>query len=104
MSIEQEARLWSDYQLAGDLSRWTLGGGVTAQSDISRLSSTIKTEQAGYALWSARLQYRIDDHWSVALNGNNLFDKTYYATIGDRTGGNYYGDPRNYMVTLKGNF
>lgn len=97
-------RLWSDYQLAGDLSRWTLGGGVTAQSDISRLSSTIKTEQAGYALWSARLQYRIDDHWSVALNGNNLFDKTYYATIGDRTGGNYYGDPRNYMVTLKGNF
>jgi outer membrane receptor for ferric coprogen and ferric-rhodotorulic acid len=97
-------RLWSDYQLDGDLNRWTVGGGVTAQSEISRLASGFKTEQAGYALWNARLQYRIDDHWSVALNGNNLFDRTYYATIGNRTGSNYYGDPRNYMVTLKGSF
>lgn len=97
-------RVWGDYALAGSLSRWSIGGGVNAQSDISRLSGTVKTEQPGYAIWSARVQYQIDPHWAVALNGNNLFDKVYYATVGDRSGGNYYGDPRNYMVTLKGSF
>ncbi|MDR6713685.1 outer membrane receptor for ferric coprogen and ferric-rhodotorulic acid [Pseudomonas hunanensis] len=97
-------RLWSDYQLADAWSRWTLGGGVSAQSDISRISGTVKTEQPGYAIWSARVQYRLDEHWTVALNGNNLFDKVYYSTVGDRTSSNYYGDPRNYMVTLKGSF
>ncbi|MNE78461.1 Fe(3+)-pyochelin receptor precursor [compost metagenome] len=50
------------------------------------------------------MQYQIDPHWAVALNGNNLFDKVYYATVGDRSGGSYYGEPRNYMVTLKGSF
>ena len=97
-------RLWSDYQFAGALDRWSIGGGVNAQSDISRLSSSIKTEQAGYAIWNGRIAYRLDDHWTVALNGNNLFDKVYYATIGDRTGANYYGEPRNYMVTVQGKF
>ncbi|MEE1923385.1 TonB-dependent siderophore receptor [Pseudomonas sp. 148P] len=97
-------RAWADYGLSGDASRWSLGAGVNAQSDISRLSGTVKTEQPGYAIWGARVQYQIDQHWAVALNGNNLFDKVYYATVGDRTGGNYYGEPRNYMVTLKGTF
>jgi hypothetical protein len=40
----------------------------------------------------------------AALNGNNLFDKRYYATIGTETFGNYYGDPRNFMVSVKANF
>lgn len=96
-------RLWGDYQLDGALSKWTVGAGVNAQSSNYRLQ-TIKLEQAGYALWSARLAYQVDDTWTVALNGNNLFDKTYYQTVGTAGWGNLYGEPRNLTLSLKGNF
>lgn len=99
-------RMWGDYQLDGALERFTVGAGVNAQSDNFRVSplSGEKISQSGYAVWNGRIGYRIDDTWSVALNGNNLFDKRYYATIGTETFGNYYGDPRNFMVSVKASF
>ena len=96
-------RLWGDYQLDGALSKWSVGAGVNAQSSNYRVQ-TIKLEQAGYATWSTRVAYRIDDTWTVALNGNNLFDKSYYNTVGTASWGNFYGEPRNFTVSLKGNF
>ncbi|MBJ2221705.1 TonB-dependent siderophore receptor [Pseudomonas sp. MF7453] len=96
-------RLWGDYQLDGALSKWTVGAGVNAQSSNYRLQ-TIKLEQAGYALWNARLAYQVDDTWTVALNGNNLFDKNYYQTVGTSGWGNLYGEPRNLTLSLKGKF
>lgn len=99
-------RLWGDYALSGPLERFTLGAGVNAQSDNFRVSPATgeKISQAGYAVWNGRIGYRIDETWSVALNGNNLFDKRYYATIGTENFGNYYGDPRNFMVSVKASF
>nr|WP_279655424.1 TonB-dependent receptor [Pseudomonas petroselini] len=44
------------------------------------------------------------DAWTVALNSNNLFDKSYYNTVGNASWGNFYGEPRNFTVSLKGNF
>jgi len=96
-------RVWGDYQLDGALSKWSVGSGVNAQSSNYRMQ-TIKLEQAGYATWDARVAYRIDDTWTVALNGKNLFDKTYYNTVGTASWGNFYGEPRNFTVSLKGNF
>lgn len=97
-------RLWGDYELSGALERFSVGAGVNAQSDNYRVSGTTKSSQAGYAVWNGRIGYRIDDTWSVALNGNNLFDKRYYRSIGTPTFANYYGDPRNYMLTVKAEF
>ena len=97
-------RVWGDYQLDGALERWTVGAGVTSQSENHRDTRTIRVEQPGYTLWSGRVQYRIDPNWTVALNGNNLFDKKYYTTIGAPAWGNFYGEPRNFMVTLQGSF
>ncbi|MGX5725424.1 TonB-dependent siderophore receptor [Metapseudomonas otitidis] len=101
-------RVWADYQLPGDLERWSLGTGVTTQSDVSyrdaNVTPAVKSTQAGYAVWSGRVGFRIDENWSVALNGNNLFDKKYYQSVGAVSWGNFYGEPRNFMVTLKGNF
>jgi outer membrane receptor for ferric coprogen and ferric-rhodotorulic acid len=96
-------RMWGDYQLDGALSKWSVGTGVNAQSSNYRVQG-IKLEQPGYALWSARLAYRVDETWTVALNGNNLFDKHYYQTVGTAAWGNFYGEPRNFTVSLKGNF
>ncbi|WP_409567256.1 TonB-dependent siderophore receptor [Pseudomonas sp.] len=96
-------RVWGDYQLSGPLERFSVGAGVEAQSDNYRLNNTgtIKNTQSGYALWNGRIGYRIDDTWSLALNGNNLFDRHYYQSIGREGFGNYYGEPRNFMLTVK---
>lgn len=60
--------------------------------------------QASYAMWSAMLDHRIDRHWRVALNLNNLLDKTHHCTVGSSCGDNYDGAPRNASVTLRGRF
>lgn len=99
-------RLWGDYALGGAFERFSVGAGVNAQSDNFRVSPATgeKITQAGYAVWNGRVGYRIDDTWSLALNGNNLFDKRYYSTIGTESFGNYYGEPRNLTMTLKAHF
>ncbi|CAK9889897.1 MULTISPECIES: TonB-dependent siderophore receptor [Pseudomonas] len=97
-------RVWADYQLDGPLQRWSLGGGVNAQSDNHYQDRAAKTVQPGYAIWNARVGYQLDDNWSIAVNGNNLFDKHYYSSVGALAWGNFYGEPRHFMVTLKGDF
>lgn len=98
------ARVWTNYDLDGALQRWSVGGGVSAQSANHFVDRNTKMVQPGYALWSARIGYRLDDNWSLALNGNNLFDKHYYSSVGAAGWGNFYGEPRNLMVTLQGDF
>lgn len=97
-------RVWTDYRLPGALNAWTLGGGVNFQTASSRTTGSIKLEQASYAVWGARIGYQINRNWSAALNVANLFDKTYYQTIGAPAWGNVYGEPRSAVVTLRGKF
>lgn len=84
--------MWSTYKLPGELDKWKLGLGVTAQSNNGR-SGTIrpynpvtgqydgaaedfKFIQAGYAIWSSSVEYKIDEHWAAVVNANNIFDKS----------------------------
>lgn len=97
-------RLTSSYTLPGAWRRLSVGGGVSAQSGYSEHESTQPIDNAGRAIWDARVAWKIDEHWSVALNGNNLLDRKYYKATGDIDRGNYYGDPRNYVLTLRGDF
>ncbi len=60
--------------------------------------------QSGYAVYDAMVEYDVDEHWTVAFNGRNLFDRTYYASVGTSEYGSYYGEPRNFMLTLRGTF
>ena len=113
------AKLFTTYRLPGDWSKFKVGGGVDIQS-ATYVSGTANTydgngnvitqnvpfdyQQSGYAVWNALLEYQVDEHWNVALNGNNLFDKHYYQTVGTSTYGNSYGDPRNFMVTVRATY
>lgn len=99
-------RVWADYGLSGALYRVSVGAGVNAQSSNYRVSPISGNDmtQSGYAVWNGRVSYRIDDTWSVALNGNNLFDKRYYVTVGTEGFGNFYGEPRNFVMSLKADF
>lgn len=97
-------KLWTNYDLPWQDRRWSVGAGLQAQSDYNVTSQNIKLTQGGYAIASARLGYKIDKHWSVALNANNLFDRKYYQTLFSPSWNNRYGEPRNFMVSLKGQF
>ncbi|MFJ4145437.1 TonB-dependent siderophore receptor [Pseudomonas sp. NPDC089734] len=97
-------RMTGNYTLPGDWNRLTLGAGVSAQSGYSESESTVAIRNPGRAIWDARASWKIDENWSVALNGNNLLDRKYYKATGDIDRGNYYGDPRNFMLTLRGDF
>ncbi|MCV0044348.1 Fe(3+)-pyochelin receptor FptA [Pseudomonas aeruginosa] len=97
-------RLWSNYDLPWQDRRWSVGGGLQAQSDYSVDYRGVSMRQGGYALVNMRLGYKIDEHWTAAVNVNNLFDRTYYQSLSDPNWNNRYGEPRSFNVSLRGAF
>lgn len=97
---EHLARLFATYKLP---NRLTIGGGVNYQSDweVGRYS-TAPAKQPGYALLNLMASYPVNDHLTVALNANNVFDKKYYSYITSNS--NRYGDPANVKLSLRAKF
>ncbi len=93
-------RVSTSYNLPGDWSAWTVGANVAAQSRA--YVETVKNP--GHTVLDLRASYRINPHWTAALNINNVTDKTYWSAIGGTIGGSYYGAPRNATLTLRGAF
>lgn len=105
-------KLSTAYRLSGELSRWKIGGGLTAQS-VNYVSGTavdggVSTNynftQGGYALLNAMVQYQVDPRWLLSLNIYNVTDRVYYEKVGTTTNGNWYGSPRNAVLSLRGSF
>lgn len=113
-------KIWTNYRLNQLIEGLEVGGGVTAQSknyingsvqafnpatqDFDGEYKQIEIIQPKYAIWSARMAYEINPYWNVAFNLNNILDKRYYSTIGQPGYGNFYGEPRSMMLTLKGKY
>jgi outer-membrane receptor for ferric coprogen and ferric-rhodotorulic acid len=114
-------KLWTSYRLPGRAAAWDIGGGIVAQTknyrqDVScsafdlailrctGLSAPYHAEQGFYAVATLRVGYRVNERWNLALNVDNLFDRRYYQTIGTVKSGNWYGAPRNAMLTVRGEF
>lgn len=91
-----------DYRLPVADGELTLSGNVYYTSKIN-FSPNGRLNQPGYALVGVRATWESPDrHWSLALFGDNIFDKDYvagffYQQLGDFT---YYGAPATYGVTL----
>ncbi|CRM27228.1 MULTISPECIES: TonB-dependent siderophore receptor [unclassified Pseudomonas] len=102
-------KLGTSYRLPGALNRLTVGGNVTWQSEmyattqINYTGPNYKAVQDPYAVVGLLANYKVDEHLSVGLNVNNLFDKKYYDGMGTFNSGSY-GDPRNAMVNAKWKF
>ncbi|WP_411385208.1 TonB-dependent siderophore receptor [Pseudomonas sp. MPB03] len=93
-------RVWGNYQLTGDWSRVSTGLGFTTQSHT--LVYQEKTDVPGYTVWNARVGYQLTPEIALALNANNLFDKTYITPAYNQLdGNNNFGDPRNLMFSVK---
>jgi len=114
MTPEHLVKLWTTWQLPGNLSQWSVNGGVTAQSNTytnpfpaseTSYPAGYRFTQSGYALWNLGVQYRVNDTWSVGLYGENLTDEAYYQalSLGARSE-TVYGRPRSVMLTVKGHW
>lgn len=115
---EHLLKLWTTAQMPGAWSDLKLGGGVNWQSSnfVNGMAATYNPQtdqydgpavayrytQGAYAVVSLRGDYRLNEQWSVALNINNLFDKTYYQTVASSNTGNFYGEPRSFLVSVSG--
>ncbi|CAN7509413.1 TonB-dependent siderophore receptor [Acidovorax sp. LjRoot194] len=99
-------RLFAKHRLDGALRGWSIGAGARVQSDGYVTAGDVTSRQGGYAVIDAMLGYRIDARYSVQVNVNNVLDKVYYAKFAPnaRYFNNYYGDPRNVVVSLRANF
>ena len=98
-------RLWADYRLPGALKDVSVGAGGSIQSENYNTNfGGGNVVQPGYAVWNARVGYRFNENFSAFINGNNLFDKRYYSTVGWAASESHFGEPRNYTLTVKADF
>ncbi|MGP1615213.1 MAG: TonB-dependent siderophore receptor, partial [Pollutimonas bauzanensis] len=100
------ARLWGVRKFAdGALKGLGLGLGVhIASENKSGNGSLAMRRQGGYAVVNALVSYKLNNHATVQLNANNLFDRTYYTRLGGLNTYNSYGEPRNFMLTLRAHY
>lgn len=97
---KHQFKLWADYTLPGDWSRTSVGLGTTAVTGTTSYDHVF--DLPGYAVWDARVAYKVSDEVTVAANLNNLLDKKYYVPAYNTIDyNNYYGDPRNVMFSVK---
>jgi len=93
-------KLSTSYRLPGGLYRWRVGGTLYAQSRI-RANDSSGIVQSGYAVVGLHAAYSPNDDVELRLNLNNLFDRRYYQTVGWSDGGNVFGAPRNFLLTMR---
>lgn len=116
---EHLLKVYTSWRLPAALSDWRVGGGVTAQGENyssgsvriydangqpAATTTPYDFTQSGYAVWNTFVEYRLHPQWTAMLNVNNVFDKTYYATVGNSAYYNFYGEPRNVGLTVRGHF
>jgi len=106
-------RVWTHYQLPGELQRWSVQGGMNTVSNAYTRTThpnpaaginDVKLEQGGYTLFDAGMGYQITPQLSADVLVTNLTDKKYYQRINNPIDGNIWGDPRAATLTLRAKF
>jgi outer membrane receptor for ferric coprogen and ferric-rhodotorulic acid len=119
-------KLWSTLRPSGAWNRFEVSLGIQAQTEtyvvgracIATVVNPVTGREScspgatvpytftepARAIVSSAARYRITDHWQVALNVENAADRRYYQNVGSAEGGNYYGAPRSFELSVKGSF
>jgi outer membrane receptor for ferric coprogen and ferric-rhodotorulic acid len=96
--------LWTKYEFTdGALKDFSVAGGVRVVSD-TYYQRDVKFKQGGYAVTSAQVGYKFNEHLSSTLTANNLFDRKYYDRVDASWGTNFYGDPRTLTLSLRAQY
>ena len=99
-------KIYTNYEIPFSAQRKLIFGvGMRYQSATSGFyqnANYVAPEQKAYTLWDANVGYHFDKHFSVNFAVKNITDKKYFQNTQNRVAGmnNYYGEPRNFMLTL----
>lgn len=85
--------LWSDYRFGNGVK---LGAGLRYEGSSRGIDSAAPVQVPAYTLFDAMIGYDVGQ-WSLALNAQNLIDKTYLTTCSASTC--YYGQQRTVLGT-----
>jgi outer-membrane receptor for ferric coprogen and ferric-rhodotorulic acid len=78
-----------------------VGASLNWQSDIYVDIGSVRYEQDSYATLNLMANYKIDDHWSTAVNLYNVTNEKYLASMKWASSGtSYYAAPVNGLATL----
>ncbi|AIR88120.1 TonB-dependent siderophore receptor [Pseudomonas cremoricolorata] len=88
-------KAFTTYQLPAPLDKLTLGGGVNWQSKTG--VDLGYYQQSSYAITNLMARYAIDEHFTLGVNVDNVFDRSYYST----TSAGVYGAPRSVTGVVK---
>lgn len=77
---------------------------VNGQSGVVGAGIKGVREQAAFAVASAQFGWRLSPNLRAFASVNNVFDKVYYQRVGSPNTYNFYGEPRNVLVTLRANY
>ncbi|MBP5856545.1 TonB-dependent siderophore receptor [Marivibrio halodurans] len=86
----------------GALDGLSLGGGGRFMSSYFDVSGGNRYTQDAYALFDARVGYDLTKEVSAQFAVKNLLDEEYFERLGGVSRNNYWGTPRSYMLTLRG--
>lgn len=99
---EHDLKLWTRYQFSDNPDQgWRVGAGLNYSSEVFAEAGDTRWEQGGYTTISGLIGYRLNRNLDFALTGENLTDKKYFETVRARTRNSYYGEPRNFMLTMR---
>jgi len=118
---KHQIKLWTSYVMPGRFNRWTIGGGVRMESKRYQSGTVCPVVEAPsefglscptayvpfnftqgfYAVADLRAEYSFNNHWRAAVGLTNITDTRYYETAGTNQAGNFYGEPRAVMFTLR---
>lgn len=102
---EHSFKLWAKYDFQDPAwERWSIGAGVLAQSETENAITDAQRVQPAYAVVNTLIGYELEENLHASLAINNVFDKEYYARLGGRNTYNTFGEPRNFMLTLRKSF
>lgn len=94
------AHLTAVYQLPF-IENLKVGASLNWQSDIHADIGNVRYEQDSYATLNLMANYKIDNHWSAALNLYNVTDEKYLTSLKwANFGQGYYAAPFNGLATL----
>ena len=96
-------RLYTSYNLPFADRKWTVGGGVSAQS---KTASLYGVSRGGYAVFNANVDYQPSKNLKLSLISTNLFNRYYYENnkVSSKGANNFYGEPRNLMFRVNYKF
>ncbi len=102
----QLVKIYSTYTFqSGDwLKNLSVGGGLNFQSDTDFVGYKFFNQQKDYALLNLRAAYKLYEHWNIGLDVTNATNTKYFQTLGAEGGGQFYGQPAAFTLSLKGSW